>query len=111
MLDKLGGAALGLLAGIAIASVLIIALARLTYDFDIGAVTGALPSQAAERVAVLKDKSATIDNAKEQLETALSDSLLVSVFIDVTDAIPGSTLGFVPSDFKAALDILESRSD
>ena len=115
MVDKMGGLALGLLVGIAISSVLIIVLARLTYDFDTtsitGAVTGAVPSQVAEQVTVLDDQIARIEDAKEQLETSLTDSALVSLFIDVTDAIPASTLGFVPSDFKAALDILESKTD
>ena len=115
MVDKLGGLALGLLVGIAISSVLIIVLARLTYDFDTtsitGAVTGAVPSQVADQVTVLDDQIARIEDAKEQLETSLTDSALVSLFIDITDAIPASTLGFVPSDFKAALDILESNID
>ena len=115
MVDKMGSLALGLLVGIAISSVLIIVLARLTYDFDTtsitGAVTGAVPSQVAEQVTVLDDQIARIEDAKEQLETSLTDSALVSLFIDVTDAIPASTLGFVPSDFKAALDILESKID
>ena len=115
MVDKMGGLALGLLVGIAISSVLIIVLARLTYDFDTtsitGAVTGTVPSQVAEQVTVLDDQIARIEDAKEQLETSLTDSALVSLFIDVTDAIPASTLGFVPSDFKAALDILESKID
>ena len=39
----------------------------------------------------------------------LTESKLVSIFIDISDAIPASTLGFVPSDFKAALDILEGN--
>ena len=111
MVDRLGGAGLGLLSGIAIASVFIIVLGRLTYDFDIGTLTGAIPDRAAERVTVLKDQSASIENARDKLETALTESALVSIFIDVTDAIPASTLGFVPSDFKAALDIVESRID
>ena len=111
MVDRLGGAGLGLVSGIAIASVFIIVLGRLTYDFDIGTLTGAIPDRAAERVTVLKDQSASIENARDRLETALTESALVSIFIDVTDAIPASTLGFVPSDFKAALDIVESRID
>ena len=111
MVDRLGGAGLGLLSGIAIASVFIIVLGRLTYDFDIGTLTGAIPDRAAERVTVLKDQSASIENARDKLETALTGSALVSIFIDVTDAVPASALGFVPSDFKAALDIVESRID
>ncbi len=35
----------------------------------------------------------------------------VSAFIGVTGAIPGDTLGLVPSDFKFALEILEEHID
>ena len=43
------------------------------------------------------------------LEDVLIGSKLVPSFIDVTDALPASALGFVPSDFQTALDILEER--
>ncbi len=116
MVDRLGGLALGALFGAAISAVIIIALARLTYDFDTSVVTDLVPAQVAGQVAELDEQLAKVENVREQLETALTESKLVSIFIDISDAIPASTLaipastlGFVPSDFKAALDILEGN--
>ena len=100
MADKLGGLALGLLFGLAVAGALTIAMARLAYNFELpeegvaGSVADRIP-QAAE--------------TREKLDDALTGATLVKVFIDVTDAIPGNALGFVPSDFKTALDILEEN--
>ena len=109
MVDRLGGLALGALFGAAISAVIIIALARLTYDFDTSVVTDLVPAQVAGQVAELDEQLAKVENVREQLETALTESKLVSIFIDISDAIPASTFGFVPSDFKAALDILEGN--
>ena len=117
LVDRLGGLALGALFGAAVSAVIIIALARLTYDFDVSAVTdlvpeqvaGLVPEQVAGQVAVLDEQLAKVENVREQLETALTESQLVSIFMNIFDAIPADTLGFVPSDFKAALDILESN--
>ena len=110
MVDRLGGLALGLLFGAAISGAIIMALARLTYDFDTSAVTGLVPEQVAGQVARIEEQLAKVEDVREQLETSLTGSQLVSVFITVTDAIPADALGFVPSDFKAALDILEANT-
>ena len=189
MLDRLGGLALGLIIGLAIASVLVIGLARLTYNFDPDkpreAITGQLLEQAnkvdglrtalegagselqdqvakveqvknalsstltesqlalqiskmddvkaalqetltEEQVAKFDDvrrelqaklsglqaveKLPRVEDVKQALEDALTGSKIVSAVVKVTDAIPGSALGFVPSDFKLALDILEDNT-
>ncbi len=115
MVDKLGGAALGLLLGVAISGALVIGLARLTYDFDLEALTGnipegtSLPGDVGQQITVLKDKIARVEEVKEGLESGLTESLLVPIFIDVTNAIPADALGVIPSDFKVALDILKSK--
>ena len=117
MVNKLGGLGLGLLMGIAVSSALIIGLARLTYDFDTiitESVLEQVPTQVPGQVsAQLKEQLAgqlsQVENAREALETALTESALVPVFINITDALPADALGFVPSDFKIALDILEER--
>ena len=98
--DRLGGIALGVVAGAAISGALITGLARLTYDFE--APTGGIPGQAVESIV-------PVAQAKGQLEDALVGSFLVSSYIDLTDALPADALGFVPSDFQTALDILEKR--
>ena len=107
--DRLGGLALGAVAGAIVAGALITGMARLTYNFEIPDVSveglpggGAVPGSVIERIPQVAD-------TRGFLEDALTDSSLTSTFIDVTDALPGSALGFVPSDFKTALDILEER--
>ena len=100
--DRLGGIALGVLAGVAVSGALIIGTARLTYNFEIP--TEGVPAQVVEKFVPVAD-------AKEWLEDALVGSALVPVFIDLTDALPADALGFVPSDFQIALDILEERID
>jgi uncharacterized membrane protein required for colicin V production len=96
--DKIGGLALGLIIGIAVAGALVIALARLTYDFE-------LPDEGI--AGSLADRIPNVEGTKEKIEDALSGSAIVSGFIDVTDALPASALGFVPEDFQASLNILE----
>ena len=34
-----------------------------------------------------------------------------AAFLDIKDALPADSLGFIPSDFNSALDILESEID
>lgn len=111
LVDRLGGLVVGLLIGVAIAGALIIGMARLTYNFDIESIAESAPLEKASRVARIGDQLARVEDTREQLESALANSQLVSAFIDVTDAIPGDTLGFVPSDFKFALEILEEHID
>ena len=53
--------------------------------------------------------SAKVEETKDALETPLTESQLVSVFVDVSDALPGDALGFVPADFRVALDILKDK--
>jgi hypothetical protein len=48
---------------------------------------------------------------QEKLNTALVESTLVPVSLDIRSAIPGSALGFFPDDFKVALDVLEMQID
>ena len=119
LVDKLGGLALGLLIGVAISSALIIGLARLTYDFDVESIAdiaslqaiSTIPGGLVDQVKVLDDQLAKVKDAKVALEDALTGSKVVSAFIDASDALPADALGFVPSDFKAALDILEASID
>ena len=99
-LDRLGGLALGVLAGAAISGALITGMARLTYNFELP--SEGLPQQAVEEFLPVAD-------AKGWLEDALAGSSLVPTFIDLTEALPADALGFVPSDFRVALDILQEK--
>ena len=109
MVDRLGGLGLGLLVGLAITGAVIIGAARLTYDFDSETLTRAIPGQVAGQVPQVAQQLEQVKAAQQALETALTESQLVSIFINITDAIPGNAFGFVPSDFKTALDILEAN--
>ena len=99
MVNKLGGLALGIVIGATVSFALIVVSARLTYDFELP--DGGVAGSVTERVRV--------QSSREWLEGVLVDSTIVSTFVDVADAVPGSTLGFIPSDFEAALNILEER--
>ena len=107
MVDKLGGLALGLVVGLATSGALITPAARFTYDFERFVPEEAIAGSLEKLVPDIAGKLASIENTREKLEEALVDSALVEVFIDITDALPADALGFVPSDFKGALDILE----
>lgn len=96
--DKIGGLALGLIVGIAVAGALVIVMARITYSFE-------LPEEGI--AGSVADRIPDVEATREKIEEALSESAIVAGFIDVTDALPASALGFVPEDFKASLDILE----
>ena len=102
MVDRLGGLTVGLLVGLLVSGALIVAMARFAYNFDLpeGGVAGGMVKGVPR-----------VYETKERVDSALTGSSLVPVFIDVADALPASTLGFVPSDFKASLDILEKNID
>ncbi len=100
--DRVGGVVLGLLTGFVVIGAIIIVLARFTYNFDMpdegvaGAVAGRVPQ---------------VQGTKESVEGVLKGSSIVPTFVRIADALPGSALGFVPSDFKVSFDILKSRID
>ena len=100
MADRLGGIAIGLVMGIVLAGAVIIVLARFTYNFE-------LPDEGI--AGTVSERIPRVQDTKDSLETGLTESTVVPVFIKVTNVIPGSALGFVPSDFRVALDILESN--
>lgn len=100
MVDKIGGLALGLMFGFAIVGVVIIAGARLTYDFDTSVLEDKLPGQ-------VSDQLPKIDDVSEKLETALSESKIVETVVNVIDVLPAGALGLAPSDFGTAMEILD----
>jgi membrane protein required for colicin V production len=100
MVDKLGGLALGLLFGFAIVGVVIIAGARLTYDFDTSVLEDKLPGQ-------VSDQLPKIDDVSGKLQTALSESTFVETTVNVLDVLPAGALGLAPSDFGTAMEILD----
>ena len=95
--DKIGGLVLGLLCGLVVSATVIVAIARLTYDFE--------PPDAGPVSEV------PVESTRQLLEDTLVESAVAPAFVNVLDVLPGNALGFVPSDFKASLDILDARID
>ena len=109
LIDKLGGIALGLVVGLAISASIITGLARLTYNFDLLTADEGLGAKAVEQITKLDERFARVADVKEGLETALTESALVPIFIDITTALPANALGYIPADFKVSLEILEQN--
>ena len=100
--DKVAGLAMGLIAGAAISAAAITGLAGLTYKSDL--------IDRGFAVGVFQNKADAVE-VKENLERTLIDSALVGVFLGVTDKLPANAVGFVPSNFMVALEMLEVRTD
>ena len=90
----LGSVAVGALLGFGLAGALILGLASFSSD---------LPTEGALGTIV------EMTGLRGSLQDTMVESSLIPVFIDVTDAIPGSALGFVPGDYRLALEQLELR--
>ena len=110
--DPLGGALLGGLAGVIMVCALVTGMARLAYDFESPVVSVEAEGDRG-RVAytTLRDGAGAtfIEDTRGFVEDPLLGSALASAFVAVVGALPGEALGFVPSDFRDALDILEVR--
>ena len=92
----LGSIAAGLLFGIGLTTVLILGAVRLSSDVPAGGATGA-PIETTD--------------FRGSLQKALVSSRLTGVFINVTDALPGNGLGFVPGDYKIALEQIDKLAE
>lgn len=106
--DTVGSLALGLVMGVVLSGALITVLARYSSDLPLelldlapGEVISDQPIEfLIERVGI-----------QEKLNTTMVESTLIPIFLDIRSAIPGHALGFVPDDFKVALDVLETQID
>ena len=94
--ESLGSIAAGLLLGLALAGVLILGAARFSSDIPTNGDDGA----------VIKTTG-----FRGSLQKALAFSMFTGVFINVTDRLPGSALGFVPGDYKIALEQLDKLAE
>ncbi len=93
-IDSAGAIAVGVLLGFALAGALILGAARYSSD---------LPEEGAMGAIV------EMTGIRGNLQDAMVESTLVPVFIDLTDALPAEALGFIPGDFRSALETLEQR--
>ena len=101
MTDRIGGVILGGIVGLVVVCAVIIMLSRLAFDFTIEVPTSELPGRGPGIV--------SIENQREALVSALTESSGVSAFMSVRDALPESMLGLVPDDFDMGLDILDQN--
>ena len=92
--DSLGGIAVGVVFGFVLAGAVILGLARFVGD---------LPDTAAAGTIV------EMTGIRGTIQDAMVESSMVGNFLDVTDALPADAMGFVPGDFKAALEQLQLR--
>lgn len=91
-IDTAGSILVGLVFGFLLAGGLILGLARLSTDMPTTGSAGA----------VVK-----MTGFQAGLQNSLVKSELTGVFIETTKAIPGGILGFVPGDFRTALDRID----
>ncbi len=99
--DKLGGLAFGLVAGLLIAGAVVTVLARFTYVFEPPSGEGNVIQRTGERF--------LNEQARSKSDDQLVNSNLTEVIVEVRSALPGRALGMMPDDFDTALDILEER--
>ena len=104
--DRLGGLLLGLIIAIALTSAVVIALTRLSSDFTLSTPNVSIPGT--ELTIVSGGKVAVVESRRDALTNSLAESSVVSAFLTARDALPEGMLGFVPGDFQAGFDILES---
>ncbi|MSQ22593.1 MAG: CvpA family protein, partial [Dehalococcoidia bacterium] len=90
--DSLGAIVVGLVFGLALAGAVILVTARFGSN---------LPTEGAVGTIV------EMTGFRGSIQNALVKSTLVPVFIDITKAIPANAMGFVPGDFRLALEDLE----
>ena len=95
-IGTLGAIVAGLLLGIGLASVLILGAARLSSDIPAGDTI---------------DSVIETTELRGSLQKALALSRLTGVFINVTDSLPGNALGFVPGDYKIALEQIDKLAE
>ncbi len=100
MVDRIGGAAVGLLIGFILASALLLALSRAAYDTE-------LPSEGVAGEAIVKLPE--VVETRSAIEDSIADSNVAPALVRVYTHLPGNALGIVPGDFKVSLETLENR--
>lgn len=98
--DRVGGAVLGLVIGFILASALLLALARATYDTEV-------PSEGVAGAAVARIPN--VVETRTAVEDSVADSAVAPTVIRVFTHLPGNALGLVPDDFMVSLETLENR--
>ena len=108
-MNRIVGMVLGLAIGIILVAVALTAITRFTYDFDLDTDISGSAALTTPGHVVTENILAKVDNTKSTLENGLIDSAIAPTIVKVLRKIPGNSFGFVPKDFMAALDILDSK--
>ncbi|MXY46455.1 MAG: hypothetical protein F4Y44_05600 [Chloroflexi bacterium] len=93
LLDRVGGLLLGVVLGGLLAVIIVLGLARLTYD---------LPLEST-------DIAGVVLNVREGLESTLAESVVVRLVITIADNLPFGTFGLITQGFEQALELVERR--
>ena len=108
-MNRLAGIILGLSIGIIIGAVLVVAVARFTYEFDLHDSISGVPSGPTALIVNTGSVVASVENTKKITDEGLTGSTLAAAYVKVFKPLPGNALGFLPGDFMAALEIMDSR--
>ena len=108
-MNRLAGIILGLSIGIIIGAVLVVAVARFTYEFDLHDSISGVPSGPTALIVNTGSVVASVENTKKITDEGLTGSILAAAYVKVFKTLPGNALGFLPGDFMAALEIMDSR--
>ena len=108
-MNRLAGIILGLSIGIIIGAVLVVAVARFTYEFDLHESISGVPSGPTALIVNTGSVVASVENTKKITDEGLTGSTLAAAYVKVFKTLPGNALGFLPGDFMAALEIMDSR--
>ena len=84
-------------------------MARFSYEFDLhDSVSGMAPGPTA---LIINSGSvvASLENTKNVTDKALTKSTIAGAYVKLFTTLPGNSLGFLPGDFMAALEIMDSR--
>ena len=108
-MNRLAGIVLGLSTGIVIGAVLVVVIARFTYEFDLHDSISGVPPGPTAFIVNTGSMVASVENAKKITDEGLTGSTIAGAYVKVLKTLPGNALGFLPGDFMAALEIMDSR--
>ena len=108
-LNRILGMGVGLALGLIFVCILITGLTRFTYDFDVGSQMVGLNSVSNNTLVNTGDVIAKVESTKSLLENDFATSKISPLIIGTLRNIPADGFGLVPTDFMAALDILDSK--
>lgn len=93
LVDRVGGLLLGVALGGLFAAIIVLGLARLTYD---------LPLESTNIAGAAL-------NVREGLESTLAESVVVRFVIAIADDLPFDAFGLITQGFEQALELVERR--